>query len=84
MHSRPVNEIEELQTQEDFPDAVTVGEFNRQRKESRGRYEGGHVCRGALVCYKCGKGSIFYRSIFRKKNPAQSSFTKPPAGSARK
>jgi len=27
MHSRPVNEIEELQTQEDFPDAVTVGEF---------------------------------------------------------
>jgi len=41
MGSRPVNEIEEFQTREDFLDAVTVEEFNRQRKETRGRYEEG-------------------------------------------
>jgi len=29
MRSRPVNELEEFQTREDFLDAVTVEEFNR-------------------------------------------------------
>jgi len=42
MRSRAaVNEIEEFQTLEDSPDAVTVEEFNRQRKDTRGRYEDG-------------------------------------------
>jgi len=31
----PVNEIEESQTLEDFADAVTVEEFNQQRKNTR-------------------------------------------------
>jgi len=65
MRSRAaINEIEEFQTLEDLPDAVTVEEFNRQRKDTRGRYEDGQGCRGplhALVCYKCGKGADFYR-----------------------
>jgi len=59
-----VNEIEEFQTVENFPDAVTVEKSNRQRKKPQGRYEGGQGCRGplhALVCYKCGKGADFYR-----------------------
>jgi len=54
MRSRAaVNEIEEFQTLEDLPDAVTMEEFNRQRKDTRGRYEDGPGCRGplhALVC----------------------------------
>jgi len=65
MRSRAaVNEIGEFQTLEDLPDAVTVEEFNRQRKDTRGRYEDGQERRGplhALVCYKSGKGANFYR-----------------------
>jgi len=65
MRSRAaINEKEEFQTLEDLPDAVTVEELNRQRKDTRGRYEDGQGCRGplhALVCYKCGKGADFYR-----------------------
>jgi len=65
MRSRAaVNEIEEFQTLEDLSDAVTVEEFNRQRKVTRGRYEDGQGCRGplhALVSYKCAKGADFYR-----------------------
>jgi len=49
MRSRAaVNEIEEFQTLENLPDAVTVEEFNRQRKDTRGRYEDGQGCRGPL------------------------------------
>jgi len=52
MRSRPVNEIEKFQTQEEL-----------NRKETRGRYEEGQGCRGplhALVCYKCDKGADFW------------------------
>jgi len=69
MRRAAINEVEEFQTLYDLPDAVTVEEFNRQRKDTRGRYEDGHGCRGplhALVCYKCGKGADFYR-----KHPAK-------------
>jgi len=51
MRSRPVNEIEEFQTQKEL-----------NRKETRGFYEEGQGCRGslhALVCYKCDKGADF-------------------------
>jgi len=69
MRRAAVNEIEEFQTLEDLPDAVTVEEFNLQRKDTRGRYDDGQGCRGplhALVCYKCGKEADFYR-----KHPAK-------------
>jgi len=50
MRSRSaVNEIEEFQTLEDLPDVVTVEEFNRQRKDTRGRYEDGQGCRGQYM-----------------------------------
>jgi len=68
MRRAAVNDIEKFQTLEDLPNAVTV-EFNRQRKDTRGRYEDGQGCRcplHALVCYKCGKGADFYR-----KHPAK-------------
>jgi len=50
MRSRAaVNEKEEFQTLEDLPDVVTVEEFNRQRKDTRGRYEDGQGCRGQYM-----------------------------------
>jgi len=33
----------------DLPDVVTVEEFNRQRKDTRGRYEDGQGCRGQYM-----------------------------------
>jgi len=67
-----VNEIEKFQTLDDLPDAITVEEFNRQRKGTRGRYEDGQGCRDplhALVCYKCGKGADFYRKHPSREEP---------------
>jgi len=49
MRRAAINEIEEFQTLEDLPDAVTVEEFNRQRKDTRGRYDA--TCR---FCEKVG------------------------------
>ncbi|KAH8351722.1 hypothetical protein KR084_005477 [Drosophila pseudotakahashii] len=62
--SRPVSELEDYQTPQDFPDAVTVEEFNRKRRDTRSGLENGQGCRGPhheLVCYKCGKSADFYR-----------------------
>jgi len=47
MRSRAaVNEIKEFLTLEDLPEAVTVEEFKRQWKDTRGRCEDGQGCRG--------------------------------------
>jgi len=88
MRSRAaVNEIEELQTLEDLPDAVTVEEFNRQRKDTRGRYEDGQGYRGQYMRWcaiSVDKEQTSTGSILRRKNPARSNSTMPLAGSARK
>jgi len=87
MRRAEVNEIEEFQTLEDLPDAVTVEEFNRQGKDTRGRYEDGQGCRGPYTRWcviSVEREQISTGSILRRKNPPRSNSTMPRAGSARK
>jgi len=88
MRSRAaVNEIEEFQTLEDLPDAVTVEEFNRQRKIREGVTRMDKDAEAHYTCWcviSVEKKQISTGSILRRKNPAQSNSTMPPAGSARK